>query len=128
MLKKGSQNCLPERCLSWCDSKFKCLGIVFSLNTNAMFDLNYRIKLKQIEVILNIWRARNLSLIDKICVIKSLLLPQLIYLFFSFVNEDPLPLTLRNWTDYYTILFGTVVEIETREKSCVMILNLVVYV
>ena len=46
-----------------------------------MFDLNYKVKLKQIEQTLNCWRARNLSLIGKICVIKSLLLPQLLYLF-----------------------------------------------
>ena len=45
-----------------------------------MFDLNYKVKLKQIEGILNCWKARNLSLIGKICVIKSLLLPQLLYL------------------------------------------------
>jgi len=46
-----------------------------------MFDLNYKVKLKQIEGILNCWRTRNLSLIGKICVIKTLLLPQLLYLF-----------------------------------------------
>ena len=46
-----------------------------------MFDLKYKVKFKQIEQVLNCWRARNLSLIGKICVIKSLLLPQLIYLF-----------------------------------------------
>ena len=46
-----------------------------------MFDLNYKVKLKQIEGTLNCWRTRHLSLIGKICVIKTLLLPQLLYLF-----------------------------------------------
>ena len=46
-----------------------------------MYNLNYEIKLNQIESLLNCWRARNLSLIGKICVIKTLLLPQLLYLF-----------------------------------------------
>ena len=46
-----------------------------------MFDLNYKTKLKQIEGVLNCWYTQNLSLISIICVIKTLLLPQLLYLF-----------------------------------------------
>ena len=53
----------------------------FSLNLNTLFDLNFKTKLHQIEQTLNCWRARGLSLIGKICVIKSLMLPQLLYLF-----------------------------------------------
>ena len=60
---------------------FKALGINFLINTKAMFDLNYKVKLKQIEGTLNCWRSRNLSLVGKICVIKTLLWPQLLYLF-----------------------------------------------
>ena len=57
------------------------MGVHISLNLNAIFDLNFKGKLKQIEQILNCWRARNLTLLGKICVVKSLLLPQLLYLF-----------------------------------------------
>ena len=46
-----------------------------------MFDLDYKTKLKQIDGVLNCWHTRNLSLISNICVIKTLLLPQLLYLF-----------------------------------------------
>ena len=67
--------------LTWKDMKFKTLGVHISLNLNAIFDLNFKGKLKQIEQILNCWRARNLTLLGKICVVKSLLLPQLLYLF-----------------------------------------------
>ena len=64
-------------------NQFKSLGIHFSLITRSscLFDLNYKVKLKQIDGSLNCWRARNLSMIGKICVIKALLLPQLLYLF-----------------------------------------------
>ena len=82
--KKGSQN-FPflEQGLIWKKNQFKSLGIHFSLITRSscLFDLNYKVKLKQIDGILNCWRARNLSMIGKICVIKALLLPQLLYLF-----------------------------------------------
>ena len=67
--------------VSWKESQFKCLGINFSLNTDKIFDLNYSTKLRKIEQTLNCWKMRNLSLIGKVCVIKTLILPQLIYLF-----------------------------------------------
>ena len=72
---------LSDKGLSWKTNQFKTLGINFSLNFNSMFDLNYKVKLKQIEGTLNCWRSRNLSIIGKICVVKSLLLPQLLFLF-----------------------------------------------
>ena len=43
--------------------------------------MNFTPKLTNIEQILACWRSRNLSLIGKITVIKTLLLPQLLYLF-----------------------------------------------
>ena len=54
-----------------------------------MFDLNYKTKLKQIEGVLNCWYTRNLSLISNICVIKTILLPQLLYLFSVLCIEIP---------------------------------------
>ena len=80
--KKGSQFFpFSNQGLIWKSNQFKALGINFSINTGSMYNLNYRIKLNQIESLLNCWRARNLSLVGKICVIKTLLLPQLLYLF-----------------------------------------------
>ena len=70
-----------DKGLAWKTNNFKTLGIHFSLNTNSMFDLNYKVKLKQIEGTLNCWRSRNLTIMGKICVIKTLLLPQLLFLF-----------------------------------------------
>ena len=80
--KRGT-NYFPysDKGLFWNTSTFKTLGIVFHLDTKYMFDLNYKVKLKQIKQTLNCWRARNLSLVGKICVIKTLLLPQLLYQF-----------------------------------------------
>ena len=67
--------------LTWKINNFKTLGIHFSLEIGSMFDLNYKTKLKQIDGVLNCWHTRNLSLISNICVIKTLLLPQLLHLF-----------------------------------------------
>ena len=67
--------------LVWKDNTFRSLGVNFSLNVKALYELNFVPKITHIQQILNCWRSRNLSLIGKITVIKSLLLPQLLYLF-----------------------------------------------
>ena len=67
--------------LTWGKNTFKALGVVFSLNTKALYELNFVPKLGIIEQILNCWKHRSLSLLGKIAVVKSLLLPQLLYLF-----------------------------------------------
>ena len=82
VLKRGLKTFpLSDQGLTWKINHFKTLGIHFSLKIGSMFDLNYKTKLKQIDGVLNCWHTRNLSLISNICVIKTLLLPQLLYLF-----------------------------------------------
>ena len=63
--------------LVWKENTFRTLG----LNIKALYELNCIPKLTNIEQILTCWRSRNLSLIGKVSVIKTLLLPQLLYLF-----------------------------------------------
>lgn len=80
--KKGCQEFPSNNFgIKWQTSNFKALGINFSLNLGLLFDLNYKEKLKRLAQTINCWQMRNLSLIGKICVIKSLALPQLLYLF-----------------------------------------------
>ena len=80
--KRGCQEFpLRDMGITWKPSKFKSLGVNFSLDLGLIFDLNYKEKLKRIKQTINCWRMRNLSLIGKVCVIKTLVLPQLIFLF-----------------------------------------------
>ena len=60
---------------------FKTLGIWFSDKTKEMIDLNFKEKIENIEKLLSIWTSRNLSLKGKITIIKSLILPQVLFLF-----------------------------------------------
>ena len=80
-LKGSTFHPLQEEGLQWKDNSFKALGILFSLNTKSLYELNYVPKLVQIEHTLNCWKHRNLSLLGKIAVVKALLLPQLIFIF-----------------------------------------------
>ena len=79
---KGSDSCpFKDVGLKWKSNSFKTLGINFSLNINSLYELNFIPKLAKIEQTLNCWRHRNLFLLGKVTVIKSLLLPQHFYLF-----------------------------------------------
>ena len=47
--------------LTWKTNSFRYLGINFSLNVKALYELNFIPKLTQIQQIINCWRSRNLS-------------------------------------------------------------------
>ena len=61
--------------LVWKENNFKYLGVQFSLNIRSLYELNFYPQIKS-----NPRRTRNLFLIGKVTVIKSILLPQLLYL------------------------------------------------
>ena len=78
--KKGSkEKILPHRNLNWNTSgKFKLLGIKFDLNSDNKTLSNFEEKIEKIESLLNSWIYRDLTLIGKITVVKSLALPIII--------------------------------------------------
>lgn len=57
------------------------LGITFTNNRDDLYKLNYIPKLSRLKNKLNIWSQRDLSLLGKITIVKSLGLSQLVYLF-----------------------------------------------
>ena len=60
---------------------FKTLGIWFSNDKNETVDLNFKLRLDKMKTLLNIWNSRNLSLKGRITILKSLILPQILFLF-----------------------------------------------
>ena len=69
--------------LEWGSSRFKLLGIYFSTNLEEMEDLNYNIKIKEIENCLKSWSNQLLTPIGKITVVKTLIISKLNYLFLT---------------------------------------------
>lgn len=59
--------------------KFKALGIYFTKDINNMSNINLDERFNKFINVLNIWKRRDLSLKGKITIVKSLALPQLIY-------------------------------------------------
>ena len=63
-----------ERNLSWGVNSFKLLGIKFDVNLNNMIKVNYDESIRKIKGIINQWSKRNLTVIGRITVVKTLLL------------------------------------------------------
>ena len=61
----------------------KALGIVhvFTYDDTDRLQKNFSDKLKDIRTQIRLWNCQGLSLFDKVTVIKSLLLPKMLYVF-----------------------------------------------
>ena len=81
-LKKRTYAICKDLNLSW-DSQFQLLGINFSVNLDEVSDLNYNIKIAEIEKLFNniMYKRFHLSILGKITVIKTMAIPKLVYLF-----------------------------------------------
>ena len=70
---------------------FKGLGVWFSSDSSQTLELNFTERLKKMEKILQIWKQRKLSLKGKITILKTLVLPQIQFLFaLLYVSENTL--------------------------------------
>ena len=82
----GSKTGCDTRCtlnlnINWNPPTFKILGSIFSTNVTDMVELNYKDKICEIKQLLNIWMKRSTTPLDKIAVIKALLIAKFNYLF-----------------------------------------------
>ena len=66
--------------LKFCFEPVKLLGVTFTTDLDNMEKLNYVPKFEELKTILRIWSMRDMAPMGRITVIKSLGLPQLIYL------------------------------------------------
>ena len=60
---------------------FKALGIWYSDNQKEILELNVEKRIKNMNTIINIWKSRNLSLKGRITILKTLIAPQINFLF-----------------------------------------------
>ena len=65
--------------IKWPQDPIKALGIFFTYDKKLLYVKNFTEKLDNIKKIINIWSSRGLSLYGKVTIIKSLLLPKVVY-------------------------------------------------
>jgi hypothetical protein len=77
----GSNTGLPPGDLpvKWTEDIFDILGITFSDNWGRMSEINYFNKVKNMNNLFRIWKMRDLSIIGKIMITKSLGISKLLY-------------------------------------------------
>ena len=64
----------------WNPDKIKVLGVYFSKQNKDIINFNWKLKLDKIDMIIKSWKLRKLTLMGKIQVVNSLLIPNVTYL------------------------------------------------
>jgi len=65
--------------LRWPSTSIKCLGILCNVDVDKARNENFTEKIKKLKHVLNMWSQRNLSLKGKVAVLRSIALPQMLY-------------------------------------------------
>lgn len=66
--------------INWKEDYIYSLGVFYCHNEHQMLEKNFNSKLKSFEKTIFMWSGRDLSLKGKICVLKSMALPKLLYI------------------------------------------------
>ena len=74
--------------LKWTKNYIKCLGIWCGADIEGAIQANFEEKLKKLRKLLNMWSQRKLSLKGKVAVLRSLALPQILYVASSLYVPD----------------------------------------
>ena len=98
-LKYSTRSIKTKWKLTWGDTQFKLLGLIFDVNLDKMFDLNFTEKLQKIKNSLCHWKKRMLTPLGKITVIKSILLPLFTHVFTSL--PTPSSVFLKTLSDLF---------------------------
>ena len=86
--RKCTERLCPEINLNWTTS-FTLLGIKFStLDVNKCLELNIQNKIGEITKLLNLYKWRNLSILGKVTVIKTMAIPKLIHILTVLPSPD----------------------------------------
>ena len=81
---------MTELDLQWITVSFKALGVIFSVNVDAIVVLQFENKLGDIRKLFQSWSKRSLTPFGNITVIKTLAHPKLTYLPILVINSSVL--------------------------------------
>ena len=82
--------------LEWGAKEFSLLGINFTINLNQITETNYDSKIKHIQNLLKIWSLRKLTVLGRVTVVKTLIIPIITYLLISLPNPSNTIITNLN--------------------------------
>ena len=82
-MKNSNERFLRNENFCWNPGIFRILGILFSVDTDRMVEINYEGKVMNIKKDLVKWSKRQLTPLGKVTVLKSLIISKLTYLFLN---------------------------------------------
>ena len=65
--------------IAWPEEYVFALGVAFAYDSTTSYKINFEDKLVTLKNVLNQWAARNLTLIGRICIVKTLAISKLVY-------------------------------------------------
>ena len=77
-----------DRKLIWTDENFDILGITYTTILDNIEIINYKKKCQELESRIKQWQKRKISVLGKITVVKTLLVPILTHLFIVIPKPD----------------------------------------
>ena len=98
-LKFSNAKIYSEFPVDWSDGPLKILGILVTADLGEMTKMNYQKSLEKIKNVLTLWSLRSLTVIGKIQIINSLVIPHLTYLFQSLPSPND-----EFWKEYKKLI------------------------
>ena len=68
------------KCLNLTKETVKILGVHFSYNKKLEYEMNFQSHIVKIEIVLRVWRMRNLIIEGKVLVFKSSAISRIVHL------------------------------------------------
>ena len=98
----GSQKNNDEKPLgiNWPSEPIKALGVFFTYDQALLYEKNFQHRLDNMKTLTNIW-SRGLSIYGKVTIIKSLLIPKLVYV----SSLPPTPLKIIKQVNHIIFTF-----------------------
>ena len=113
--KNEVYNICTDRNSDWVRGQFTLLGVKFDTDLNKMVLDNYNSKLTEMKSLIKTWSKRNISVLGKITVVKSIILPKLTHLFISLPKpSDKLMKELE--TILFTYIWGSATDKIARKQ------------
>ena len=74
--------------LYWANDCIKYLGVYIGKDSDLVVKFNWESKLEKIQRILDNWRRRNLTIIGRVLIIKTLLISQIVHLIMFLLSTN----------------------------------------
>ena len=87
-VKRGEQIALcGMKCINLNTDSIKILGVHYSYNKEIIKTKNFLTVIEDMENVISVWRMRNLTLLGKITILKTLVMSKIVFI--SFLSEVP---------------------------------------